>query len=289
MTIDQRSKGGMRNGATRGLAMGKAALRLLAHLAQSGHSARVLAEMPEEINLFVTRKGTTLGAGRLPLAAAETLVARDLAAWNGAGPRRALVITATGRAHLRRVTAAPGEEFLEQHRVSGERRLLVDGAEHPVRVNEGESPLVWLRSRRDRSGQPYVDAVCFEAGERLRADLTIARMLPSVTMRWSAVPAASPGAHGPTAASDAMIAARQRARRALQAVGSDFAGLLIDVCGFLKGLETIERERGWPTRSGKIILRLALRRLAEAYGLAPEARGPMRSESVSVWRAPIDA
>jgi hypothetical protein len=289
MTIDQRPKGGMTSGATRGMAKGKAAVRLLAHLARPGHSARMLAEMPEEINLFITRKGMTLGAGRLSLAAAEALVDRDLAAWDGAGPRRALVITATGRAHLRRAQAAAGEEFLEQHRATDERRLLVDGDERLLRINNGESPLAWLRSRRDRSGQPYVDAACFEAGERLRADLTIAQMLPSVTMRWSAVPAASPGAQGSASASEAMIAARQRARRALQAVGSDFAGLLIDVCGFLKGVETIERERGWPARSGKVILRLALRRLAEAYGLAPEARGPVRSESVSVWRAPIDA
>jgi len=289
MTIDQRSKGGMSGGVARGMTMGKAALRLLAHLAQPGHSARVLAEMPEEINLFATRKGMTLGAGRLSLTAAEALVARDLAAWDGAGPRRALVITEAGRAHLRRAQATPGEEFLEQHRVVSRRRLPVGEAERPVRINEAESPLAWLRSHRDRSGQPYVDAACFEAGERLRADLTIAQMVPSVTMRWSAVPAASPGAQGPAAASDAMVAARQRARRALQAVGSDFAGILIDVCGFLKGLETIERERGWPARSGKVILRLALRRLAEAYGLAPEARGPLRSESVSVWRAPIDA
>jgi hypothetical protein len=283
MTFDRRSQG-----ASRGTA-NKAAVRLLAHLARPGHTARLLAEMPNDINLFVTRKGMTLGAGRLPLSTAERLVAADLAAWEGTGARRGLVITAAGRAHLRRAEAAPGEEFLEQHRPSSDRRVTIDGADRPVRVNEAESPLAWLRSRRDRSGQPYVDAVGFEAGERLRADLTIAQMLPHVTMRWSLGPAGSPGGQGPAAASDAMIAARQRARRALQAVGADFAGLLIDVCGFLKGLETIERERGWPARSGKVILRLALRRLAEAYGLAAEARGPSRSQTVSVWRAPIDA
>ena len=81
-----------------------------------------------------------------------------------------------------------------------------------------------------------------------------------------------------------MIAARQRVHQALDAAGPEFAGLLVDICCFLKGLEDIERARAWPTRSAKIVLQLALDRLARHYGYAAKITGNSHA-SVRTWLA----
>ena len=56
-------------------------------------------------------------------------------------------------------------------------------------------------------------------------------------------------------------------------VGPEFAGPLIDVCGHMLGLDDIERINNLPMRSGKMLLRTALTRLARHYGLLPPEHG----------------
>ena len=123
-----------------------------------------------------------------------------------------------------------------------------------------------------------------QAGERLRAEFTRAQLMPRTTSNWESP--ISSGRRGQRAASftDVVIGARQRVRQALDGVGPEFAGLLLDVCCFLKGLEDVERERAWPPRSAKIVLQLALERLARHYGYAGEVCGSDHA-AVRTWLA----
>jgi len=140
-----------------------------------------------------------------------------------------------------------------------------------------------------------IDAAQFAAGERLRADFTRAAMTPRIGANLTSPVAHGRRGGGESAAnySDLVIAAKQRLDQALDAAGPEFSGLLLDVCCFLKGLETVERERGWPRRTSKIVLGLALDRLARHYGVATKITGkeraPLRSWQAEDARPTMDA
>lgn len=155
-----------------------------------------------------------------------------------------------------------------------------NGAATAAALNPAESPLAWLRRRKDKDGEGLISQLQFDAGERLRADFWFAQMTPRVTMSWSTE---APGQRRRRSGmayrsnadiADTVAAARERVRRALSAVGPELAGILIDVCCHLKGLEAAEQAAGWPQRSGKVVLQLALTRLARHYGLGVPARAP---------------
>ncbi len=213
----------------------------------------------------------------------EALLSADLLTRERDGSIR---ITSAGRAHLARKAAVRGTEtidsFRAQHLALAQRKI---APAEIVTVDETESPLAWLARRKGRDGRALIEPVQLQAGERLRADFTRSQLMPHTGMNWSAVVSDQPGGDLAVSYSEAVIAARQRVRCALDATGPDFAGLLIDVCCFLKGLADVERERGWPPRSAKVVLQLGLDRLARHYGLGAETRGRARAP-VRTWLAP---
>jgi hypothetical protein len=255
--------------------------RLLRALAEPGASAKPTdIPRPGLVAVSAKRRGVSLVIAHFPAAAGAHLVAEDLARWSEARGRPILEITETGRAKLRRSAAPALEQFQAQHREVEETVLAPHG---PVKRNEAESPLAWLARRKDRAGRPMLDPASFAAGERFRHDFTLAGLQPRLTSDWSnPVSGAALGDRG-MHISDLMVAARQRLDAALDALGPELGPLVIDICGFVKGLEIVEAEHGWPARSAKVVLGIALTRLAAHYGLALEARGPARARSLLHW------
>jgi Domain of unknown function (DUF6456) len=177
------------------------------------------------------------------------------------------------------------DSFRARHLDLATREIMTETGAISVLVNDSESPLAWLARRKGRDGRAMISPNQFIAGEKLRADFTRGNLTPRVTSDWSAPTgrSRSPGG-GAGEMTDLIVASRQRVRLAMEACGPEFSGLLIDVCCFLRGLEEVEHERGWPLRSAKIVLQLALDRLARHYGLRDEARGEA-SARVRTWLA----
>lgn len=172
--------------------------------------------------------------------------------------------------------------FRAQHLDLSTRDLMTEDGMTQVVVNDSESPLAWLARRKGRDGRAMIGPSQFIAGERLRADFTRAHLTPRVTSSWTGI-GRTKGAGGGGEMTDLIVASRQRVRLALEACGPEFSGLLLDVCCFLRGLEDVERERGWPSRSAKVVLQLALDRLARHYGLQADLHG--RSAAIRTWLA----
>ena len=156
--------------------------------------------------------------------------------------------------------------------------------EEVVTVNDAESPLAALARLQRADGKPWLDRIELAAGERLRTDFEKALLQPRVTASWdfSHVARSGPsGRNGSSDLADIAIAARDRVNAAVEAVGPDLGGALVDVCCFLKGLEQVERERAWPRRSAKLMLKTALGLLDRHYH--PQPAAPRRSRRILHW------
>lgn len=126
--------------------------------------------------------------------------------------------------------------FRAQHLVLSKRQIVIDLGRVSVVVDEIESPISWLARRRGRDGRPLIEVHQLQSGERLRADFTRALLMPRTTSNWSNPLAAARHGGGTERAdslTETIVAARQRVRHALDAVGPEFSGLLVDVCCFL--------------------------------------------------------
>lgn len=154
---------------------------------------------------------------------------------------------------------------MKQHLV--ERELTVEGPRlrqgvsrrrRSVTVNLAESPLGWLHAHG------HLEDRLFDAGERLRADFERAQLGPDVTMRWDPVNVKSTGEQGLTQ-TERVMAARDRFHGALSNAGKGLQDILWRVVCSGETLPLAEKALEWPARIGKLVLKLALDRVADFY------------------------
>lgn len=131
-------------------------------------------------------------------------------------------------------------------------------ARRTATVNLAESPLTWLHARGHLSDRQHA------AGERLRADWERAQLAPQVTMRWDPV-RVDGGGRGRLTPGERQLAAHARFDGAVAAAGPGLADVLWRVVCAGEGLAYAEKALGWPVRSGKLVLGLALDRVAGFY------------------------
>ena len=145
--------------------IGKSALSLLAQL------ARRTAPAASKGNPAATRAGASEDA--------RTLIAADLAVGGRDGR---LEITDAGRAHLARLeilrSGSGLDPFLGQHLGLAQAEIETAHGRASVTIDAAESPLAWLARRKGRDGRALIEPVQFQAGERLRADFTLAQLMP---------------------------------------------------------------------------------------------------------------
>lgn len=155
------------------------------------------------------------------------------------------------------------DAFAAQHRVAGR------GADGAL-LNLAESPLARLATGE---AEAFLRPHQVEAGERLRRLVERAQLQPRLTMSYSAAHTAGKGAGHAGEIGDMAAEARKGLAELYRQLPRDCAEVVLDVCGFGKGLQQIETERGWPRRSAKLVLRIGLDRLAELYGIGEAAVG----------------
>ena len=147
-------------------------------------------------------------------------------------------------------TAVPGDENTARRR-----RV------RSVALNVAESPLGWLKARGKISDRQY------RAGETLRRDYERANLPPRVTMNWDAQPKDKNrrGPQQPGASTIIHVSAKRRFHAAIESAGPGLADMLWRVVCAGETVPIAEREMGWPNRSGRVVLGLALDRVAGYY------------------------
>jgi len=255
-------------------------MRHLTQLLMQKNAFVFLCFSEDGAGLFNRNDGVSTLVAKMTTGEVGTLLERGLVSEYARSPRGVRYIRSAPVARLRQTAADRRQaKFLEAERFF---QVVPDAEPEVVTVSLGESPLGWLARRKNAEGRTFLTQEEVEAGERLRADFERAQLGPTVTQDWRRF--LTPGGTGkPVSAQERVVdgsaqAARDRVMAALTDLGPGLSDAALRTCCFLEGLETVEAKMSWSARSGKVVLKIALQRLAEHYDRAkPHGRNAENS------------
>jgi transposase-like protein len=241
----------------------------------------VLAIAPQMDKAVVVRElpdGRTIRTAVLDRSVAEAFLMSEWIELGGKGKVARYSISAMGRKTLKRLLSEQGEgrqgfeeaptPFADQHRCFAEREVEQGEARvgKRIRYNTLESPLQAISRRKGKDGRPFLNSDLIAAGERLREDFELAQLGPKVAQNWDRfLTGGDRGGFSGSGPATGPEGARTRVAKALEELGPGLGDVALRVCCFLEGMEQAEKRMGWAARSGKIVLKIALQRLARHY------------------------
>lgn len=132
------------------------------------------------------------------------------------------------------------------------------------------SPIVKLYNRQRNIAYKYLKERHLYAGQRLFKNFLNANLQPNITMDWNKLNSVKQNHYmgkKESGFSENNYIARTKLYDSLKHVGEEFSAILVEICIFGNGLEATEKTMNWPARSGKLLLTLALDKLADFYGM----------------------
>jgi hypothetical protein len=258
-----------------------AAPRLLRRLAETGAFLAIAQGMDKAAVMRALPDGRLMRIAVIDRALAQVFALKEWIALRDGTKKDGKVdtydLTAAGRAELKARLAGGGMAEASA-RFAGAENVWdtgsADGARR-VRYNLAESPVAVLGRRRDKDGKPYLEPEFVRAAERLREDFELAQMGVSVAQNWEGFLTGGVSGGRSGGPSAAPRDARARVAAALTDLGPDLGHIALRVCCYLEGVEEAEQRMGWAARSGKVVLRIALRRLARHYDEVYGRSGPL--------------
>lgn len=235
-------------------------LPVLRRLCEPGAILAVARDMESAVVVREDSEGQSIRTAVVERAVAQAMALRS---WISSSNSDARIVrysvTAEGRRAFRELTANQ-ENNARLGRDQPEADPAAAGSAANPRYIVVENPILSLSRRKDKNGKPFISKEQLSAGEHLRQDYELSG-LSVEDLQLAKDQLAIANASLPKG----VTSARQRLKQALDDLGPGLAEAAFECCCLQRGLEVTEKKMGWSSRSGKIVLRIALTRLLRHY------------------------